>query len=68
MIRKILQVAIKINTMTDEQLAKRMEELKENISKLESLGIEDFDLNMEAMMIIARLVDEKKLDNSNNEK
>lgn len=68
MIKKILQVAIKINTMTDEQLAKRMEELKENISKLESLGIEDFDLNMEAMMIIARLVDEKKLDNGNNEK
>jgi hypothetical protein len=36
-LKKILQIAITVNSMTDEQLAKRMEELKVEIASVESI-------------------------------
>lgn len=66
MIQKILQIAMNVSCMTDEQLTKRMEELKVEIAKVESLGFEDFDLNLEAMVILQRLVEEGKMDNGDN--
>lgn len=61
--KKILQIAITVNGMTDEQLAKRMEELKVEIASVEALGLNGFDLNLEAMIILHRLIEEGKLGN-----
>ncbi len=67
MIKKLISIATKVRSMSELELTQRMEELEEKITKFEAMGISDFDLNLEAMIILHRLIEEGKLDISKKE-
>jgi hypothetical protein len=61
-LKKLLQLVIIVNSMTDEQLNERMEELKVEIAEIKPLVLgEDLNLKLEAMLILQRLFEEGRL-------
>lgn len=64
--RDFMTTIIKVYSMTDDELAKRRDELRLEIEYLEELQMSDSMTKFEAMIIIQRLVEEGKMDIGND--
>jgi hypothetical protein len=60
MIQELVKIAKKVYSMTPDELDKRIEEIRVETAMLEEFNRSSFDLNIEAYMIVHRIIDSNK--------